>query len=285
MTYELPRARAIGEHDRAAAAARIDHEERVRARPPTARRSSIALPPPAEPRQSRDRAPGRSTPGSCRDRVDGAEAAAPPWTRLEQRRKRRTIIAVAAACELAGFVWRSPKPSEPKARLRTTSRRLGRWRPGTRGEPATGPMSNPPQGRPRPILDSGSPRRTMVLHHPPTRAYQSDRASRTASRTATHRSQPHNPQRPTQTREINDPHLTTRSPYQIPAQRSCVYTRPGHRQPLNPALPSPPVTHQPPTRSRARSLTIDSKRSTEAVTDRTRHRNRPPPDPRLRHSS
>jgi transposase len=27
------------------------------------------------------------------------------WTRLEQRAKRRTIIAVAAARELAGFVW------------------------------------------------------------------------------------------------------------------------------------------------------------------------------------
>jgi len=27
------------------------------------------------------------------------------WTRLEQRAKRRTIIAVAAARELAGFCW------------------------------------------------------------------------------------------------------------------------------------------------------------------------------------
>jgi hypothetical protein len=35
------------------------------------------------------------------------------------------------------------------------------------------PMSNPPPGRPRPILDSGSPRRTMVLRQL-TRAYQSD---------------------------------------------------------------------------------------------------------------
>jgi transposase len=48
------------------------------------------------------------------------------------------------------------------------------------------PMSNPPPGRPRSILDSGSPRRTMVLRHTQTRVYQSDRASRTASRTATH---------------------------------------------------------------------------------------------------
>jgi hypothetical protein len=27
------------------------------------------------------------------------------WTRMEQRHKRRTIIAVAAARELAGFCW------------------------------------------------------------------------------------------------------------------------------------------------------------------------------------
>ena len=48
-------------------------------------------------------------------------------------------------------------------------------------------MSNPPpQGWPRPILDSGSP----TTNHGPaahqTRVYQSDRASRTACRTATH---------------------------------------------------------------------------------------------------
>jgi hypothetical protein len=54
----------------------------------------------------------------------------------------------------------------------------------------------------------------MVLRYSQTRAYQSDRASRTASRTATHPAD-HNPERPTQMREINDPHLTTRSPYQV----------------------------------------------------------------------
>ena len=56
----------------------------------------------------------------------------------------------------------------------------------------------------------------MVLRHrsqPGTREYQSDRASRTASRTATHPAD-HNPEQPTQMRKINDPHLTTRSPYQ-----------------------------------------------------------------------
>ena len=74
---ELPRARAIGEHDRSAAAARVDHEDRVRARPPAAGRSSMALPPQAEPRQSADRTPSRSTRSGCRDLLDGTEAAAP----------------------------------------------------------------------------------------------------------------------------------------------------------------------------------------------------------------
>jgi hypothetical protein len=35
------------------------------------------------------------------------------WTRLEARAKRRTIIAVAAARELAGFCGRSPESSNP----------------------------------------------------------------------------------------------------------------------------------------------------------------------------
>ena len=69
------------------------------------------------------------------------------------------------------------------------------------------------------MLDSGSPRRTMVLRHPQTRVYQPDRASRTACRTATHPAD-HNPTRyQTQMREILVPHLTTRSPYQHRAPR------------------------------------------------------------------
>ncbi|HEV8528633.1 MAG TPA: hypothetical protein VGS60_13970 [Actinomycetes bacterium] len=35
------------------------------------------------------------------------------WTRLEARAKRRTVIAVAAARELAGFVWAITQVQEP----------------------------------------------------------------------------------------------------------------------------------------------------------------------------
>ena len=85
------------------------------------------------------------------------------WTRLEERAKRRTIIAVAAARELAGFVWAITQ--------------IG-WRPGNARGTRDATMSNPPpEGRPRPILDSGSPRRTMVLR-PPGSAYISLTARR-----------------------------------------------------------------------------------------------------------
>jgi hypothetical protein len=55
----------------------------------------------------------------------------------------------------------------------------------------------------------------MVLRHP-TREYQSDRASRTARRTAT-RPADHTPTTTTQRkmRKISHPHLTNRSPYQM----------------------------------------------------------------------
>ena len=66
------------------------------------------------------------------------------------------------------------------------------------------------------MLDSGSPRRTMVLRHPQTRVYQPDRASRTACRTATHPAD-HNPHEiPNANARNLVPHLTTRSPYQHP---------------------------------------------------------------------
>ena len=81
---------------------------------------------------------------------------------------------------------RSPESSNHKPTHRL-SRRLGRWRPGNARGTRELTMSNPPPGGwPRPILDSGSP----TTNHGPaahqTRVYQSDRASRTACRTATH---------------------------------------------------------------------------------------------------
>ena len=73
-------------------------------------------------------------------------------------------------------------------------------------------MSNRPhKGWPRSTLDSGSPRRTMVLRHPPTREYQSDRASRTASRTATHPADHTTPPQPDpRKRQIHQPPLDKR---------------------------------------------------------------------------
>lgn len=61
------------------------------------------------------------------------------WRRLEARAKRRTIIAVGAARELAGFCWAIWAKSNSTHPPTTPIRRLGRWRPGTRGEPATQP--------------------------------------------------------------------------------------------------------------------------------------------------
>ena len=103
---ELRRAGPVRVNDRAAAPARVDHQDRVRARPPAAGRGRLALP--------------QRAPRSAR-RSPSARTASPPeaiaiawsaqrrlhrtWTRLEARAKRRTIIAVAAARELAGFCW------------------------------------------------------------------------------------------------------------------------------------------------------------------------------------
>jgi hypothetical protein len=90
----------------------------------------------------------------------------------------------------------------------------------------------PPKGWPRPILDSGAPTTNHGLAVP-TRGYQSDRASRTACRTATHPADHITPpHQPTLMRKINDPHLTTRSPYQEQCTRparSASYSAPTPR--------------------------------------------------------
>src|SRR5450631_2929739 len=100
------------------------------------------------------------------------------------------------------------------------------------------------------MLDSGSPRRTMVLRHPQIRVYQPDRASRTACRTATHPAD-HNPTRyQTQMREILVPHLTNLTPYQHPNpdRRS--------RQKFGAAGDRPPTTPRARTRQPAILLSI-----------------------------
>jgi hypothetical protein len=91
------------------------------------------------------------------------------WQHLEQRAKRRTIIAVAAARAhrllLGDHHQHRIAQGPPRHPVR-----LGRWRPGNaRGTRAAAMSNPPPRGRPRPILDSGSPRRTMVCGAPTAR--------------------------------------------------------------------------------------------------------------------
>ena len=81
------------------------------------------------------------------------------WTRLEARAKRRTIIAVAAARELAGFCWAITQ-------IESRTRRLQRH-PSAGSVAARQRAGNPRfvyeqparKGWPRPTLESGSPRR------------------------------------------------------------------------------------------------------------------------------
>ena len=135
-------------------------------RSPTARTAS----PP-----KRSRSPGQraTTPAPHLDTTRGTRQTPHDHRRRRRPRTRRLLLG-----DHPHRVNRHPTT--------TPSRRLGRWRPGNaRGTRDTAMSNPPPRGWPRPILDSGSPRRTMVLRYP-TRAYQPDRASRTACRTATH---------------------------------------------------------------------------------------------------
>ena len=103
---ELPRAGPVGVNDREQPAARIDHEDRIGARPPAARRSRAGT-------TAKRRRCAR--PSTDRQAGQPPEAVAIAWTaqrrlhrtwaRLEARNKRRTIIAVAVARELVGFCW------------------------------------------------------------------------------------------------------------------------------------------------------------------------------------
>jgi len=65
----------------------------------------MALPPAAEPQQTPDRTASRSAPEAVAIAWMAQKRLHRTWTRLEARGKRRTIIAVAAARELAGFCW------------------------------------------------------------------------------------------------------------------------------------------------------------------------------------
>ena len=77
-------------------------------------------------------------------------------------------------------------------------------------------MSNPPHGLATPDLRQRLPTTNHGPAAPQIRVYQSDRASRTACRTATHPAD-HIPHRPPRKREIRDVPLTNVSPYQLGA--------------------------------------------------------------------
>ena len=91
--------------DRSAAPARVDHQDRVRARPAAAGRSRLALSQATSDRQGAHRPPSRPAARGDRGRLVSATTPAPHLDTPRSRAKRRTIIAVAAARELAGFAW------------------------------------------------------------------------------------------------------------------------------------------------------------------------------------
>ena len=102
---ELPRARPVREQHRRAAAPRRDHQDRLRPRPPAAGRGRLALPQAPRHPQGAGRPPAGQPAHAVAIAWSAQQRLHRTWQRLEQRAKRRTIIAVAAARELAGFCW------------------------------------------------------------------------------------------------------------------------------------------------------------------------------------
>ena len=133
------------------------------------------------------------------------------WTRLEARAKRRTIIAVAAARELAGFCWAITQIEYPPTHSNHSVGWVGGG-PARAGNPRDSyEQPAPNRGRPRPILDSGSPRRTWSCGTQPANISLTARRAQQPDR--------HPPSRPhplpqTRKRKITHPDLTNNSPYQ-----------------------------------------------------------------------
>jgi hypothetical protein len=105
MTYELPGAGPLRAQHRRQPPPGAHHQVRIAARPPAARRGGLALPPTTPTRHHPRAPPGRPGPGSDRDRLEGPAAPAPRLAPARQQTKRRTIVAVAVARQLAGFCW------------------------------------------------------------------------------------------------------------------------------------------------------------------------------------
>ena len=175
-----------------------DHQDRLRPRPPAARRGRLALPHPTarSARRSPTRQAGQPAAGD-RDRLERPAAPAP---HLEPARSRAPSAARSSPspppANSPASAGRSPASNNrsPPTHIPSAGSVAARH---TRGEPATAAMSNPPphRGWPRPILDSGTPRRTTVLR-PPGSAHISLTARRAQHcRTATHPAD-HTPHRP-----------------------------------------------------------------------------------------
>jgi hypothetical protein len=173
MTYKHRRPGPLRVEHRLAAPPGIDHQDRVRPRPPIAGRGRLALP---------DRAPesARTSPS--------AKMASRPW-------RSRSPGPPNSDCTAPGRAWKPARsaarssPSPPPASSPDTCGRSPKSNSHNRQRPCIpsagsvaarhargtrdGIMSNPPSGRPRSMLDGGSPRRTMVLRQL-NREYQSD---------------------------------------------------------------------------------------------------------------
>jgi hypothetical protein len=102
----VPRDRPVRAHLRHQAPAGVDHQGRVRARAPAARRSRPALPQASGDQPDARAPPARPGPARDRDRLARAAAVHQRWQHLHtERRKPAGVVAIAVARELAGFLW------------------------------------------------------------------------------------------------------------------------------------------------------------------------------------
>src|SRR5439155_11526322 len=177
---ELPRARPLREHLRPDTPARRDHQIRLPPRTPAPGRGRLALPPPATHRHDAPTAPARPARPDDRDLLEST-AAPPPALAPTRQRTRQAQDDRRGRCRppprrlLLGDHEDGPEPlNEPNSTPRLRKRQP--TRPHAREHPRSNYEQPPP--RRRSILDSGLSRRNPVLRYP-TRAYQSDRASRT----------------------------------------------------------------------------------------------------------
>jgi len=132
---QLRRAGPVRDEQRPAAQARVDHQDRLHARAPAVGRGCLALPQTPADRHHAHRTTSWPATRGDRDRLVRAAAPAPhldaigatQQTPHPDRRRRRPR---------ARRVLLGDLPDRVTHPTTTSSRRLGRWRPGTRGEPA-----------------------------------------------------------------------------------------------------------------------------------------------------